>query len=145
MPVTVSYDLSQVPQSQNNDRTYLRSMFERLHWQKVGGSVFIYDGTEQPDGSRYEDWLNHVIPALMFMRSYVLRRNLQMSSFTIAASSVSFLDHKDPTAILGTPVTANPVLAQGGNQQCPANIVGSFLAAAIGALPAPPVAGQDAA
>jgi hypothetical protein len=138
MPVTVTYDFTQVPAQQGNDRTYLRSMFERLHWRRVGGSVFRYEGVLQPDGTRYEDWLNHIAPALMFMRSYVVRRGLQMSFFTIDAASVSFLDHTDPQALLGTSAQAQVQLAQPTNPQCPPDAIERFLTAATNALPEPP-------
>ncbi len=141
MPVTVSYDLTAVPQQQNNDRTYIRSMFERFHWRRVGGSVFRYDGVPQPDGTRYEDWLNHVAPALMLMRSFLVRRGLQMSFFTIDAASVSFLDQTDPAVLLGTAPTngADLPLTAPTNPQCPEGDVRGFVEAGINALPALPV------
>jgi hypothetical protein len=100
MPVTVSYDLSAVQDA--NDRNYIRSMFERFNWRRMGGSVFRYDGVDQPGGGKYEDWLNHVVPALMFMRSFLINKNIQLRFFTIDAASVSFLDHSDPAVLLGT-------------------------------------------
>jgi hypothetical protein len=38
MPVTVSYDLAD---ADYNDRNYVRSMFERFGWKRLGGSVFL--------------------------------------------------------------------------------------------------------
>src|SRR5277367_2928321 len=73
MPVTLSYDVTNLD---NNERNYIRSMLERFHWQRLGGSVFRYDGVEQADGSVLEDWLNHVAPALMFLRSYALQHGI---------------------------------------------------------------------
>lgn len=42
------------------------------------------------------DWLNHIVPALMFMRSYIVERNLDLSFFTVSASGSSFVDNSDP-------------------------------------------------
>lgn len=101
MPVTVSYDFKN---AKPNDRTYLRSMLERFGWQRLGGSVFRYPHSAVRDSSSGEDWLNAVVPALMFFRSFVLERRLTLTRFTVDASSVSFLDLSDPKAKLGKPV-----------------------------------------
>jgi hypothetical protein len=70
-------------------------MFERFGWRRLGGSVFRYEGVRQ-DGEMYEDWLNHIVPALMFMRSYIVERDLDLSFFTVSASGSSFIDNSDP-------------------------------------------------
>jgi hypothetical protein len=99
MPIIVSYDLTNVD---NNDRNYVRSMLERFHWRRLGGSVFRYDGiVNEADGTPFEDWLNHVIPALMFLRSFLISRNITLRFFTVDASSTSFLDHSDPAQLYG--------------------------------------------
>lgn len=143
MPVTISYDLTQVG---NNDHTYLRSMFERFNWRRIGGSVFRYSGVEV-NGSAYEDWLNHVAPALMFMRSFVIRRGISLKAFTIDASSVSFLDHSDATALLGTaPMNGTNVpLVNPTNTQCPEQTARAFVDAAISAVPVATGQGPTAA
>lgn len=116
MPITVSYDLSNL--KDQNDRTYLRSMFERFGFQRLGGSVFRYPCQGQ---TGMEDWLNHVVPALMFFRSYALARGIQIKVLTIDAHSVSFLDQSDPAAVAGhPPVSADHVnWALPTNSQCP--------------------------
>jgi len=106
MPVTVSYDLSKVSP---DDRNYLRSMLERFAWRRLGGSVFRYSG-RQRNGDLYEDWLNDVVPALMFFRSFIQERKLKLSHFTVDASSVSFLDLSDPKAPLGKNVLSGSKL-----------------------------------
>jgi hypothetical protein len=40
MPITLSYDLQT---DDANHRTYIRSMFERFGWRRLGGSVFRYE------------------------------------------------------------------------------------------------------
>jgi len=97
MPVTISYD---VATNDNNLRNYIRSMLERFHWKRLGGSVFRYEGVER-EGILYEDWLNDVVPSLMFLRSFVLSRGITLKFFTLDASSVSFLDFSEPALPLG--------------------------------------------
>jgi hypothetical protein len=58
MPITVSYDLAEASPA---DRNYIRSMFERFGWKRLGGSVLRY---QLIDGQDEEDWLNDVVPAL---------------------------------------------------------------------------------
>ena len=101
MPVTITYDLSQV--RDNNDRTYIRSALERFGWRRLGGSVFRYDGLPDADGNRTEDWLNHVVPSLMFFRAFILHRNLNLTTFTVDAHAVAMIDVSDPAAPFGAP------------------------------------------
>jgi hypothetical protein len=95
MPLTVSYDLAT---ADTNERNYIRSMFERFGWKRLGGSVFRYRLLE---GQDEEDWLNDVIPALMLFRSYILAKNITIKFFTLDANSVTRIDHSDPDALLG--------------------------------------------
>lgn len=84
MPVTFTYDVTDID---NNDRTRIRSAFERFGWEHLGGSVFRYPRFDQTDP--IEDWLNQVVPAIMFFRSFVLHRNLTLSAFTLDSQSLS--------------------------------------------------------
>lgn len=47
--------------------------------------------------------MNHVIPALMFLRSYVLQHSIDIKFFTLDANSISMIDNTDPSLQLGTP------------------------------------------
>lgn len=96
MSITISYDITA---ADNNERNYIRSMFERFCWTRLGGSVFRYDWK---DDTGQEDWLNDVVPALMVFRSYCLAKNIEVKFFTLDASSVTRLDTTDPGAIVGT-------------------------------------------
>jgi hypothetical protein len=96
MPITVSYDLAA---ADTNERNYIRSMFERFCWDRLGGSVFRYSLTDE---TGQEDWLNDVIPALMIFRSYCIARNITVRYFTLDASSVTRIDASDPAAIVGS-------------------------------------------
>src|SRR4051812_44515154 len=73
MPITISYDLAA---AESNDRNYIRSMFERFSWKRLGGSVFRYNWV---DDNGQEDWLNDVVPALMMFRSYCLAKNIKIA------------------------------------------------------------------
>ena len=95
MPITVSYDITD---ADTNQRNYIRSMFERFGWKRLGGSVFRY---QVPEGQEEEDWLNDVVPALMLFRSYVLAKNIKIRFFTLDTSSVTHIDHTDPESHLG--------------------------------------------
>ena len=93
MPITVSYDLAD---ADNNDRNYIRSMFERFGWKRMGGSVFRYAKTEGE-----EDWLNEVVPALMIFRSYIVAKSIDLNFFTLDTNSVAHIDWSDDEALLG--------------------------------------------
>lgn len=127
MPVTVSYDLSA---TDANDRTYIRSMFERFGWRRLGGSVFRYEGIELEDGTLYEDWLNHIVPALMFMRSYIVQRHdLDLSFFTVSATGSSYIDFDDDGDHYGVqPVDGNNIqLEEPSNTQSSMRTIRSFV------------------
>jgi CRISPR-associated endonuclease Cas2 len=76
VPITISYDLKT---DDPNQRNYLRSMLERFGWKRLGGSVFRYPA----ESGQEEDWMNRVIPALMFFRSYILKNNIEIKFFTL--------------------------------------------------------------
>ena len=133
MPVTISYDLTT---GDNNQRTYIRSMLERFGWRRLGGSVFRYDGVVQGDGSKYEDWLNHVVPSLMFLRSFVLKKQISLNFFTVDATSVSFLDHSDQQMPLGSPPEDGQALSlvSPTNPQSAEQAIRNFVDAATNAI-----------
>jgi hypothetical protein len=87
MPITVTFDFSQ--NTDPNDRTRIRLAFQRLGWETIGGTAYRYPPLH-PQGQNQlgaEDWFNHVVPALMYMRSLIERRGIQVSNFTIDAFS----------------------------------------------------------
>lgn len=132
MPVTITYDLET---TDTNHRTYIRSMLERFHWRRLGGSVFRYEGVQQGGGAAAEDWLNHVVPALMFMRSYALHHHVTFRFFTIDAQSIAHLDHSDSNLLLGNqPQDGNQIqLATPTNQQSAVATIQGFIDAATNA------------
>lgn len=79
MPITFTFDLKKSAED-TNAHAYLYSAIERFGWRHVGESAFVYTG---------KDWLNEVIPALMFFRAFVAARQNELTSFTIQSSSFS--------------------------------------------------------
>ena len=113
MPVTISYDVTDLD---NNQRNYIRSMLERFHWRRFGGSVFRYHGVPDPaTQDLHEDWLNHVIPALMFFRSFLLKNNITLKFFTVDATGTTYVDHSDPALPFGQPPRDGPNLSLNAN------------------------------
>jgi hypothetical protein len=87
MPVLFTFDIRGAPPP---ERRRVQSFLERFGWENIGGSSYRYPrrGTrDQP----VEDWLNHVVPALMLFRCYILSSGRQLPRFTIdVQSSVGF-------------------------------------------------------
>jgi hypothetical protein len=94
MPITVSYDLQT---EDTNHRSYIRSIFERFGWRRLGGSVLRYE----VDQDEEEDWLNDVVPPLMLFRSYVIAKGITLKFFTLDTHSVARIDMSDPDEELG--------------------------------------------
>lgn len=86
MAVVITFDLTKYNQ---NDHNRLKAMFERFGWENLGGTAYRYPklGTnDQP----VEDWLNHVIPALMMFRAYLTNHpEVVLERFTIDTASSS--------------------------------------------------------
>jgi len=124
MCVTLSYDLTDV---EPNERTYLRSMLERFAWKRRGGSVFRYEDDE------YDDWLNRIVPSLMFFRSYIVAHGITLTRFTIDANSTSFIDTSDETDQLGSPPCKGGLLplVEPTNTQSAEALIREFVDAAI--------------
>ncbi len=128
MPVTLSYDIK----TDNNDyRNYVRSMFERFGWRRLGGSVFRYDG-RKVSGALQEDWLNDVVPAIMFFRSYVLKNSIKIGFFTMDTMSVTRVE----AGFGRRPRTgANLSLKNPTNPRSSVKAIKDFIDAAIAASP----------
>jgi len=85
MPITITFDIEQASFADTNDRTRLIAAFTRFGWEHIGGSAWRYPVLGTQNNS--EDWFNHVVPALMYLRSLVTHANLDMYNFTIDAHS----------------------------------------------------------
>ncbi len=67
MPIIVTFDLNRPSPA---DLNRIRGFFERLGWEHLGNTAYRYPKLH--DQSPTEDWFNHVIPALMLLRSFAL-------------------------------------------------------------------------
>ena len=83
MPVIFSFELDAAPYESNQ----LGSLIERLGWERLDGRSFRYPRMGEASAGEAEDWFNHVVPALMLFRSYVLTRQLPVKAFTLEAQS----------------------------------------------------------
>ena len=54
--------------------------------------MFRYDGRRIRGHGLVEDWLNDVVPAIMFFRSYVMRHAIDVQRFTLDTMSVARLE-----------------------------------------------------
>ena len=78
MPVVITYDLTNPIDNAHNR---IQSFFERLGWENLGGSSYRYPrlGSTQPT----EDWFNHVVPALMLFRTFIVNNKASLTKFTL--------------------------------------------------------------
>jgi hypothetical protein len=85
MPIVFTFDVRNAPPGERNR---IQSFFERFGWENIGGSSYRYPrlGT---DDQPVEDWLNHIVPALMLFRTYILSSGRQLPRFTIDVQSSS--------------------------------------------------------
>lgn len=86
MAVVITFDLTNY---NTNDHGRLKAMFERFGWENLGGTAYRYPrlGT---DDQPVEDWLNHVVPALMMFRAYLTNHpEVTLDRFTIDTNSSS--------------------------------------------------------
>lgn len=88
MPIMFSYNVQAAPP---HDHNRIQSLFERLGWERIGGSCYRYPALSQSlPASRQtttEDWFNQVVPALMLFRSFVRKRNLVLDTFSLDVQS----------------------------------------------------------
>jgi hypothetical protein len=89
MPITITFDIDTASLKDGNDRARIRLAFQRLGWETIGGTAYRYPplttvpGTPPP----VEDWFNHVVPALMYMRSIIEQKQIGITNFTIDSVS----------------------------------------------------------
>lgn len=92
MPIVVTFDLVD---ADTNQRNRVQEIFEKFGWQGLGGTAYRYPPLAAPIAP--EDWLNHVIPALMLFRRYLLSSNrVQLTGLTIDAHSSTGFDSQIP-------------------------------------------------
>ena len=90
MPIIITFD---VQDGDNNQRNRVQELFEKLGWQSLGGSSYRYPKLGSHLSHPAEDWLNHVIPALMLFRRYVMSGpRVTLTSFTLDAQASTGCD-----------------------------------------------------
>src|SRR5438132_13549252 len=82
MPAVITFDIKKAT---TKERNRVQSFFERLGWENLGGSSYRYPrlGSDQPT----EDWMHHVIPALMLFRAFIVKRDVTLKKLTLAGQS----------------------------------------------------------
>jgi hypothetical protein len=85
MPIVITFDIQGAPPVERNR---IQSFFERFGWENLGGSSYRYPrlGT---DDQPVEDWFNHVIPALMLFRTYLVSSGRTLTKCTLDVQSSS--------------------------------------------------------
>jgi hypothetical protein len=102
MPIIITFDQKH---ADSNDLNRIHSMFLRFGWQNLGGSTYRYPAIGAKPQT--EDWLNHVVPALMLFRTYFTSTKHPLLRFTLEAhSSCAF----DSTTGLGSPSNGPEIL-----------------------------------
>lgn len=101
MPITVTFDIVRPTPLELNR---LRCAFERLGWEHLGNTAYRYPQLHQHNA--VEDWFNHVIPALMLLRTFAVHlladgRSLDKFSIDVQSST-----GHDPVTSVGTPPLA---------------------------------------
>ena len=98
MPVLLTFDIGK---ANTRERDQIQNFFEKFGWENVGGSAYRYPdfGTKnQP----VEDWFNHIVPALMLFRSFLISSNVPLKYCTIDAQASagynSVTDYGNPPA-----------------------------------------------
>ena len=97
MPVVFTFDLTNAPPV---DRNRIQSFFERFGWQNLGGSAYRYPRLGAEREHPVEDWFNHVIPALMLFRAYVISSGRELPKFSLDIQSSA---GRNPEFGVGTP------------------------------------------
>jgi hypothetical protein len=81
-----------------------------------------------------EDWLNDVVPSIMFFRSYILANNIKVKFLTLDAASVARVDLSAKDRKLGKRPYVYPRLnPKPGNKQSSVKKIRGFLKSAIDA------------
>ena len=93
--------------SEDMKSTYglIRSLFERLGWEHLGGTAYRYPRL-QPTDHPVEDWFNQVVPALMGFRLLVLESGVQVKKWALQADSSSGFNLDGPIGQIGAEILA---------------------------------------
>jgi hypothetical protein len=98
VPIIVTFDIAG-PTSAELHR--IRGFFERLGWERLGNTAYRYPKLHGQHPT--EDWFNHVIPALMFLRAFArhaVTTGRNIDKFSIDVQSSTGFDPLTDTGIL---------------------------------------------
>jgi hypothetical protein len=93
VPIMLSFDL--VGADAVHYKT-LQSQFERFGWENAGGSCYRYPRLNEPQYP--EDWLNCVIPALMFFRTYICGRDFGLGKYSLDTQTSTGAHEQHPSS-----------------------------------------------
>ena len=87
MPITITFDIKGATPIELNR---IQGFFERLGWEQLGNTAYRYPKLHGQHPT--EDWFNHVIPALMLLRSFARHavttgRNIKKFSIDVQSST----------------------------------------------------------
>ena len=83
MPITFSFELKAKP-----EQVQIGTLFERFGWERLGAETYRYPRlAAEREPAAQEDWFNHVVPALMLFRCYVLTHRLVVTNITLDAQT----------------------------------------------------------
>ena len=100
MPIVLTFDLRG---ASTTERNQIQSFFERFGWQNLGGSAYRYPRLGSEQEHPVENWFNHVIPALMLFRSFVVDSERELTKYTLDIQSSAGMN---PETGFGTPPEA---------------------------------------
>ena len=101
MPITVTFDIERPTPLELNR---LRSMFLRFGWEHLGNTAYRYPKLHEADA--VEDWFNHVLPALMLLRSFAVHLLADGRSLKKFSPDVQSSTGFNPVTGVGTPPLA---------------------------------------
>lgn len=103
MPVVFTFDIQKSTDGQV-EYNRIRSAFERLGWEHLGGTAYRYPRLGTENKYPVEDWFNHVIPALMLFRTYLLKSEHTLTKYTLDIQSSAGMNNQTD---FGTPPVAD--------------------------------------
>jgi hypothetical protein len=108
MSVVFTFDVSGAALVGGQDvRNRVQTAFQRLGWQHLGGTAYRYPrfGAEHTT----EDWLNHVVPALMLFRTLIQTNNINLVKYTLDIQSSTGFDGNVPVGSAALPAAGIPL------------------------------------
>jgi len=106
VPIIVTFDVARPTPDELNR---IRGFFEHLGWEHLGNTAYRYPKLHESDA--VEDWFNHVVPALMLLRSfarYATTTGRDVTKFSIDVQSSTGYNPVTGVGTLPLPATGVP-------------------------------------